>query len=105
MDREILFLLVILAATLGAILLGILGWLDQRVKSAEPWSWVKFTRTAITSFLGGVVLALGQDNIPEMNGVPWYATLGFALTFGAAFDVTRSRAINVAKGPARLPGG
>ncbi|MDO8614593.1 MAG: hypothetical protein Q7T33_02505 [Dehalococcoidia bacterium] len=109
MDRAMLFLLVILAATVGAILLGVLGWLDQRTKTAagtapEPWSWAKFWRTCITSLLSGVVLALGQDSLP-MTGVPWYITVASALAMGAAIDVTRSRVFNVAARPAWPPGG
>ena len=105
MDKGVLFLLVIFAATVGGVLLGVLGWLEQRAKpgpAPEPWSWAKFGRTCITSLLSGVLLALGQDNLP-MAGVPWYVTLGSALAIGAAVDVGRSRVANVA-GAKAAPG-
>jgi len=74
-----------IAAVLGAIFAGLLGWLG----SNEPFSHRKFASTVLRAILSGAIVAVGYIITPTLGGL-----LGIVVAFlaGAGVDVLGNRA-------------
>ncbi len=51
---DITIILIALAAFAGGLATSVLGWTEQ----GTPWDWKKFSRSAIRSFVGAIVIAV-----------------------------------------------
>lgn len=78
-----------LAAGVGAIVAGILGWLE----SNEPWSTQKYLPTIIRAAVAAIGAAIVT---PVVGQVGWVVIIGAALA-GAGFDVVGHRVAGIKK--------
>lgn len=70
MDRVV----IAVAAFVGALLAGLLAWLE----SGEPWDWRKYGATAIRAVFSGLLFAIQHPPYGNMVLAVLYAILGGA---------------------------